>query len=83
VRELVREFLPDALGPLRRNDVCLYTNTPDGHFLIDRDRAEPGLLLLSPCSGHGFKFAPAIADLVADSITADSALPKVFACDRW
>lgn len=83
VRELVREFLPDALGPLRRNDVCLYTNTPDGHFLIDRDRTEPGLLLLSPCSGHGFKFAPAIADLVANSITRESELPKVFACDRW
>ena len=83
VRELVREFLPDALGPLRRSDVCLYTNTPDGHFLIDRDRTEPGLLLLSPCSGHGFKFAPAIADLVAASLTRQAELPKVFACDRW
>lgn len=83
VRALVAEFLPDALGPLRKSDVCLYTKTPDGHFLIDRDATEPGLVLLSPCSGHGFKFAPALANLVAEAMASQAALPKVFACDRW
>ena len=46
--------------------VCLYTNTPDQHFLIDRHPADAAVLVASPCSGHGFKFAPAIGELLAD-----------------
>jgi sarcosine oxidase len=82
VRALVREFLPDALGPLRRSDVCLYTKTADGHFLIDRDRSEPGLWLMSPCSGHGFKFAPALGDLLANALLLQAELPDVFCASR-
>ena len=46
--------------------MCLYTNTPDRHFLIDwtSDR----VLLVSACSGHGFKFAPAIGELAAQLV---------------
>jgi len=53
-------------GPLRRAVVCLYTNTRDEHFLIDRHPAHPQVWVTSACSGHGFKFAPVIGEMVAD-----------------
>jgi sarcosine oxidase len=63
-RSLLQEVMPGAAGSLLDSRVCLYTNTPDRHFIIDwlqRDR----VLLLSPCSGHGFKFATAIGEIAA------------------
>ena len=63
-RELLETVMPGAGGRLVESRVCLYTNTPDRHFIIDwadRDR----VLLLSPCSGHGFKFASAIGEIAA------------------
>jgi sarcosine oxidase len=72
VRALVRKFLPGADGPLLEADICFYTNTPDGHFLIDRLPGLEQVLVVSPCSGHGFKFAPAIGELVADLLTGET-----------
>jgi sarcosine oxidase len=64
----VRRFLPGADGPLRTSVVCLYTNTPDEHFWIDHHPTQPRVLIASPCSGHGFKFAPVIGEILADLI---------------
>ena len=58
--------LPD--GPVE-SSVCTYTNTPDGHFILDRHPAYADVFLVSACSGHGFKFAPAIGELIADTVT--------------
>lgn len=66
VRTVMRRFLPGADGELRSSIVCLYTNTPDGHFLIDNHPLHPDVLVASPCSGHGFKFAPVIGEILAD-----------------
>ena len=66
VRAATRRFAPEADGPLRRAVVCLYTNTRDEHFLIDRHPAHPQVWVTSACSGHGFKFAPVIGEMVAD-----------------
>jgi sarcosine oxidase len=68
LRGLVRRFVPHADGRLRRSTVCLYTNTPDEHFWIDRHPGHPQVLIVSACSGHGFKFASAIGEVVADSL---------------
>lgn len=65
MRDLLESWLPGANGPLLRSEVCLYTNTPDQHFIIDTLPADPRVLVLSPCSGHGFKFASAIGYLAA------------------
>jgi sarcosine oxidase len=46
---------------------CRYTNTPDRHFIVDR-LSQPGLTVLSACSGHGFKFACVLGDVVADLV---------------
>jgi glycine/D-amino acid oxidase-like deaminating enzyme len=49
--------------------VCLYTNAPDETFIIDRHPAAAGIAFASACSGHGFKFAPVIGDILADLVT--------------
>jgi sarcosine oxidase len=65
-RALLARTLPDANGALLRSAVCLYTNTPDHHFLVDRHPAHPQVVIASACSGHGFKFASAVGEIVAD-----------------
>ena len=44
----------------------MFTNTPDTHFLIDFHPEAPQTLIASPCSGHGFKFASAIGEILAE-----------------
>ena len=68
MRALFRPYLPGADGPLRETAVCMYTNTPDGHFVIGKDARHPAAMVVSACSGHGFKFAPAIGEIVADLV---------------
>jgi sarcosine oxidase len=61
-RALLEQVMPGAGGDVLESRVCLYTNTPDHHFIIDW--VEKGrVLVLSPCSGHGFKFASAIGEI--------------------
>jgi len=69
VRELLAEFLPRAAGVHRRSATCLYTNTPDQHFLVDFHPGHAEVLLVSACSGHGFKFASAIGEVAADLLS--------------
>jgi len=66
VRALLARLLPGAAGELRETRVCLYTDTPDRDFVIDLHPEHPEVVVLSPCSGHGFKFASAIGELAAD-----------------
>ena len=67
VADLLRRFMPHANGRLRESQVCLYTNTPDLHFIVDVHPVYPTrVAVVSACSGHGFKFAPAIGEIVAD-----------------
>jgi sarcosine oxidase len=65
MRELLARFLPSANGRLKSTAVCMYTNTPDEHFLFDQHPLHPRVLIASPCSGHGFKFSPVIGQLAA------------------
>ncbi|WP_112662760.1 N-methyl-L-tryptophan oxidase [Microvirga flavescens] len=56
--------------PGRLNAVtCLYTQTPDSAFLIDRHPDFERVLVVSPCSGHGFKHSAAIGDVAAQIMT--------------
>jgi sarcosine oxidase len=68
--------MPAANGELVDAKVCLYTNTPDETFVIDRHPAAPGVAFASACSGHGFKFAPIIGEILADlALTGSTAHP--------
>lgn len=82
--EAIRREVADAeLDPLRsfasthlrgvtprvtRTAVCMYTNTPDENFVIDLHPGDPRIVVISACSGHGFKFAPVIGDIAADLV---------------
>ena len=66
MRGLLQRYLPEANGEFLRGTVCLYTNTPDGHFIIDQHPASERVIVASPCSGHGFKFASAVGEVLAD-----------------
>jgi sarcosine oxidase/N-methyl-L-tryptophan oxidase len=70
---MLARILPAAAGPLRDARTCLYTLTPDGHFLIDRHPHHRQVVIISACSGHGFKFAPAIGELVAELVAEGGA----------
>ena len=72
VRDLLKRFIPNANGPVRSTTVCLYTNAPDDHFVLDTHPAHPEVFIASPCSGHGFKFSIAIGELIADEIAGET-----------
>ncbi|MFV2063391.1 MAG: N-methyl-L-tryptophan oxidase [Chloroflexota bacterium] len=59
-------YFPDADGPALTLASCMFTNTPDEHFIIDRLPDAPQVVLVSPCSGHGFKFVSVIGEIAAD-----------------
>ncbi|MFL5380961.1 MAG: N-methyl-L-tryptophan oxidase [Longimicrobiaceae bacterium] len=70
LRAALRKMLPGtAAAPVRGHAVCLFTNTPDTDFAIGFHPEHPQVLVSSPCSGHGFKFASAIGELHADLLT--------------
>jgi sarcosine oxidase len=71
IRPAVSQYIPAAAGPLRLAKTCLYTMTPDRDFLIDRLPGAPNIVVASPCSGHGFKFAPVVGEILADLATED------------
>jgi len=68
IRDLTRRFLPGASARMSDAAVCLYTNTPDRNFIVDFHPDHPGVLVASPCSGHGFKFSAVLGSAVADLI---------------
>jgi sarcosine oxidase len=75
MRALLDRLIPDLNGRWRESIVCLYTNTPDEDFIIDAHPTHPQVLIVSPCSGHGFKFSSAIGEIVTDMVTdGESAL---------
>jgi glycine/D-amino acid oxidase-like deaminating enzyme len=68
-----RRFLRDSLpaladAPVLATRLCLYADTWDGDFYLDRDPERPGLIVASGGSGHGFKFAPVLGDVIADAV---------------
>ena len=69
IRRYTRRRVPGLSGRCLATDVCMYTNTPDEHFVIGLHPDHPQVTLASPCSGHGYKFATVIAEILADLAT--------------
>jgi sarcosine oxidase len=67
LRACVTRYFP-AAGDVRKASVCMFTNTPDEHFIIDRLPHDPRVFVVSPCSGHGFKFCSVVGEIVADLV---------------
>lgn len=84
IQDIARAWL--AIDPVFQTaSVCMYTNTPDEDFIIDEYPGAPQILVLSPCSGHGFKFSSVIGKIASDWATGE---PigfdlKPFALGRW
>lgn len=76
---LARAF-PARYGAHRRGACCLYTCTPDGHFIVDRHPQHSQVVLASPCNGFGFKFASAVGEGVAAMATGERC---PVALDSW
>ncbi|GAC1669077.1 MAG: N-methyl-L-tryptophan oxidase [Candidatus Dormibacteraceae bacterium] len=68
LRTFARTHLRGVGERVTRTAVCMYTNTPDRHFAIGLQPDDPRIVVISACSGHGFKFAPVIGEIGADLV---------------
>lgn len=66
LRDGIRRYFPDADGPTLAMKTCLFTNTPDEHFVIDRLESSPRVSIAAGFSGHGFKFCSVVGEILAD-----------------
>jgi len=71
LRGFAERYFPDGSGATLALRACMFTNTPDEHFLLDRHPDHPQVVLASPCSGHGYKFCSVIGEILADLATGD------------
>ena len=69
LRKLFGRYAPGVVDALTHASVCLYTNTPDEDFILDRHPDHPGVVLFAGGSGHAFKFAPVLGSLATDLLT--------------
>jgi len=65
----IRRWLPSLPGRLVRAATCLYTSTPDGHFVLGTHPEHPQVTIACGFSGHGFKFVPVVGEILADLAT--------------
>lgn len=69
VAAFVRGRLPGVGPAINQHEVCLYTMTPDGHFVVDRHPTVDAVALAAGLSGHGFKFTAVLGEVLADLVT--------------
>jgi sarcosine oxidase len=79
LRKGLRKYFPDAGGPTMAMKTCIFTNTPDTHFILDRHPAHREVAIAAGFSGHGFKFCSVIGEIMAqlalDGTTPHDILP--------
>jgi sarcosine oxidase len=84
LRDFAERYFPDGCGPTMDLQTCMFTNTPDNHFVIDVHPEYDQVSFASPCSGHGYKFASVIGEIMAD--LADTGITRhdisLFRLDR-
>ena len=71
----VKKFLPGLVPEPYAETTCLFTSTPSEDFILDEIA---GITIMSPCSGHGAKFAPLLGEMAADISTGVAGVPKIF-----
>ena len=85
IRSVLADHIPAANGRLIDARTCLYTMTPDGDFILDRVPGAENVIVASPCSGHGFKFAPVIGEILAELAMTGTTQHDIsrFGLARW
>lgn len=77
LREAIRRYFPAANGPTMAMKTCLFTNSPDKNFVLDVHPDFPQVSIAAGFSGHGFKFASVVGEIMADfAMTGHSELLK-------
>jgi sarcosine oxidase len=85
MRALMAAYLPDLDGEHADARTCMYTMTPDEAFIIDVHPLWPSIALAAGFSGHGFKFASVVGEVLAD-LACDGATRhdiRLFALNRF
>lgn len=79
VRHFTEEWFPEVGAGLLRHETCLYTMSPDEHFIVDRHPGHPQVAFAAGLSGHGFKFASVLGEILSDLIVeGKTGLPAEF-----
>ena len=65
IRRFLEVYMPQAAGTLKRGRVCMYTKTPDDHFIVDVHPAYDHVVMAAGFSGHGFKFSSVIGEVLS------------------
>jgi sarcosine oxidase len=68
LRTFARRYFPDGAGPTLMLKACLFTNSPDGHFILDQHPAHPEVAVAAGFSGHGYKFCSVVGEIMADLV---------------
>jgi len=68
IRSFARTHLPGLTQRVVKESVCLYTMTPDEHFILDRHPLHQNVAIAAGFSGHGFKFAPVVGSVLVDFV---------------
>jgi sarcosine oxidase len=66
LREFTDRYFPDASGPTMSLKSCMFTNSPDGHFIIDLYPGYPQVSFAAGFTGHGYKFASVVGEIMGD-----------------
>lgn len=72
LRAYAERYFPDGAGPTMQLATCMFTNTPDEHFILDTLPDCPQITVGAGFSGHGFKFASVIGEILADLAVSES-----------
>lgn len=91
VRQFMQRYIPGlATAPLAATSACIYTLTPDRHFVIDNHPDHHNVAIACGFSGHGFKFAPVVGEMLADFVNEpkdvsprSTATKELFSIKRW
>ncbi|MEM7298083.1 MAG: FAD-dependent oxidoreductase, partial [Bacteroidota bacterium] len=62
----IRKFLPDGIASISGTKTCMYTNSPDDHFILDFHPESEDVVMAAGFSGHGFKFASIVGEILSD-----------------
>jgi len=68
LRAFAGRYFPDGAGPTLMLKTCLFTNSPDRHFILDQHPAHPEVVIAAGFSGHGYKFCSVIGEVLADMV---------------
>jgi sarcosine oxidase len=66
LRSFAARYFPDGAGRVLMTKTCLFTNSPDEHFILDMHPEHPAVAIAAGFSGHGYKFCSVVGEIMAD-----------------